>query len=136
MEEYKPQIIENYATFLVQIYKCWTCKQLMVINEPERNSPFPLAIRFDYKTQAKAADLKIRSKVISDGHYICTECAESGKGGFTCYLCKQYKESNKLQESFGDPADYLCTDCYDTTPAKKWDRITSKLFDLHQYDWR
>lgn len=137
MESYKPQIIEGrYATFLVQFLKCPLCQQPMIVEEPERNSPFPMSYKINYESQAHAAGFRIRSKVVSNDKHICTVCAESGKGGFNCYLCKQYKESAKLEQSFGDPPDYLCTDCYATVPAKEWDEIVDRLYDLHQYDFR
>lgn len=135
MEHYKPEIIENYATFLVQLHRCPLCQHSMVVEPPTRNSPFPVYYKIDYEAQAAAAGLKIRSKVTSNDEYICIDCANSGRGGFTCYLCKKYKQSDVIEASFGDPPDHLCKDCYATVPAKNWDEVTRELYKEHQFDF-
>jgi hypothetical protein len=70
-----------------------------------------------------------------DGNTICRSCKDEGRSSFVCYHCKKEHPTNKIEERYGDPAEYLCTDCYTSVPAKEWDELTTKLSNAHRYDW-
>lgn len=75
------------------------------------------------------------TNTLVDDEPICIECEQAGKSDFLCALCKERKRSNKKQESFGDPSEFLCTDCYETKPAKIWDEKVDELVEAHRYDY-
>jgi hypothetical protein len=70
-----------------------------------------------------------------DGKILCEECAAAGKGAFTCALCGESRSLSLEQESFGYPAESLCTPCFETTPAKIWCEKVDKLTEDHRYDF-
>ena len=41
---------------------------------------------------------------------------------------------NKIQDQFGDPSEFLCSDCYETVSAKEWNNIENILIEKHIYD--
>lgn len=137
MEYYKPEIIgSDYALFLVRLERCPECKRYMVVRPRETSDPtFPYYHKLSFDAQAKAANLGIKSRSKIDRHPICEDCETEGKASFVCALCKERKPSSKIQQSFGDPAEYLCSDCYLVVPAEKWDQATDELMQEHKWDY-
>ena len=138
-KDYIPTIINNrYATFLVDIKKCSICNNLMVVKPSQRyfeKNTFPIYYELDFTAQAKRANLHFVSNIKVNDEYICIECAKGGKATFLCVLCNTRKSSNKEKETFGDPPEVLCTDCYETVSAKIWDDKCEQLSAQHRYDF-
>jgi len=97
-------------------------------------SIFPTYHEIDFEHQVKIAAWEIMSDIKVDDKYICQGCADSGKANFLCALCNERKSSNKKQESFGDPPEYLCRDCYESISAKTWDDKEKELSEEHRWD--
>lgn len=120
-----------YAEMLIELEICPICGKPMIL----KRHGFPLYYKINQDAQMKNAEIQYISKSKYNNKYICCECAESGKSKFTCYICKTDKPSDKLHSSFGDPADHLCTDCYETVSAKRWNEIEDNLIEEHRYDF-
>jgi len=137
--EYTPKIInDRYVLFVAQAIKCPICEKLMVKKVPRdyyTQSFFPGYINMNQDAQMNRAGLVYISDVKVDDCNICVECKESGKADFKCDLCGERKPTEKIQESFGYPPDFLCKDCYDTTPAKIWEEKIEQLESDHRYDF-
>jgi hypothetical protein len=138
IENYRPEIIDEsgnvtYVKVLIQVQRCPLCNKYMV--ETSRYGPFPDWFPMSLKEQMKRAGFVERSDIRVDASRICVPCAEAGKADFLCALCKQRKPSSKKKDSFGDPPEYLCTDCYETIPAAKWEQEVERLQDEHEYDF-
>lgn len=136
---YIPKIIDDqYALFLVQLEKCPTCLKKMVsrpqLNHSEFNT-FPYLLFFDFNTQAKNADIVIKSYQTADNNYICEDCSKKGKAYFICSLCNERKTSDKEKEQFGDPREFLCIDCYKSVSAEIWEHKKEELYKRHRYDF-
>ena len=69
-----------------------------------------------------------------DDYFICKECAGKNLADFKCDLCNNRYPSSEIQESFGDPPDFLCKNCYKTQPALVWCEEVADLESLHRYD--
>ena len=138
--EYIPKIIDDrHALFMVALSVCPKCGHKMVA-PPDRyqaqwTDTFPKFNRERFDEQAKRAGLRIKSGVQVDGYHICTVCAEEGKADFLCKLCSQRKPTDKIEKSFGDPSEYLCSDCFKTVTAKEWAKAVKELEDAHRYDF-
>ena len=146
MEPYTPEIIEDgfttYAVMLVEIETCPACERYMVpnISKYHRDNIFPTHTNNDLDAQVRRAGWVFESKMLSymggfEPSYLCVECAESGEAAFVCQLCEEEKESDKAQAWFGDPAEILCTDCFESVPAKQWKRKVDELREAHKYDF-
>lgn len=143
METYKPKIVKEkngsfvYVEMLVEGKYCRTCGKVMIREGAAVMSggSFPNYGKLSIKEQAKNAGLEFMSGVKVDNQEICITCKESGKADFLCRLCNARKSSDKVKETFGDPPEYLCEDCYETVPAKQWDEIVETLRDEHEYDF-
>jgi len=136
--EYVPKIHEQgHELLLVEVLfegkRCPICGKAMVRKYNEFS--FPYGIDSNQDAQMKRAGIVYVSNTKHHGEYICVECEEEGMARFTCALCGKEKKTSKIQEAFGDPTEYLCTDCYETVPAKEWDAKVKKLEDAHQWDW-
>ena len=143
MESYIPKIVKEknggsvYVEILLEGKYCHTCKKVMIKEGSPlmRGGPFPNYHKIGIKEQAANAGLEFMSGIKVDNREICISCKEAGKADFLCRLCNTRKPSDKIKESFGDPPDYLCTDCYEIVPAKQWDEMTDRLRSEHQYDF-
>lgn len=141
MNEYTPKIIEEkyngaYGEMLVELQRCPICQKYMIVNYENRySSTFPHYKNLDFNAQIKAAGWVKKSYAKIDDKYICEVCKESGKASFTCALCAQRHSMDKIQDSFGDPPELLCKNCYEITPAKLWDEKVNTLRDAHKYDF-
>ena len=138
IEDYCPHIIgKQYAEMLVEIGVCSICKNYMIpdYDGQYRRSVFPLYRYLNFDAQVERAGWEKMSSITVDDKYICQKCAESGKADFLCALCNERKPSDKNKESYGDPPEFLCCDCYENVSAKTWEEKTSELYDVHKYDW-
>lgn len=136
--EYTPKIInDKYVLFAAESRKCPLCGKIMIKKVPSyfKNSFFPVWCEMNQDAQMKRANLVYISTTMVDNEYICEECDKGGKANFKCELCGDRKSTNKIQETFGDPPVFLCEDCYETIPAKKWDVKCEQLLDEHRYDF-
>lgn len=124
----------GYARVLIEVCKCPGCSKWMVKKPRTGPEPFPPYFRLQLPVQLERAGILFISQSTDENdNPICTECEAAGKGGFRCALCKQVK--TKAEETFGYPAESLCTDCYETTPAKVWDEKCDQLRNDHQWDF-
>jgi hypothetical protein len=140
MEIFTPKKISSkIATFGVEVRRCSKCNKDMVSDScPSfgfETSTFPTWNQNDFKAQAARGGFVIMSNIKVDDNYICTTCEENGLADFLCAMCKERKPTTKQQESFGDPQEYLCSDCYGKVPAKKWDEKVDDLLKAHRYDF-
>jgi len=139
MENYTPKILNNgeYVEMIIQAEKCPICGKIMIkkVEDNILNSLFPGYKEMNQVAQAKRAGIVFKSYTKVDDKIICEECERSGKADFLCACCNERKTTDKMHESFGDPPDYLCTDCYNTVPAKIWDDKVNELMERHQYDF-
>lgn len=135
MEKYKPNILEDgkYAEMLIEIKKCKICGAFMV-KDLGHHSIFPKYFKINQEAQMKESGLEYSSNVMVDEELICKKCEKEGKATFECVLCGERKHTDKIQESIGYPAEFLCKDCYETKPAKTWDEELSRLYEIHKYD--
>jgi len=140
MENYVPKIIETnkdiaYGTMLVQLAKCAECGKWM-IKRDNRADCFPPYWKLNFEIQVREAGWEIHSYTKKNNKgYICQSCEENGKASFTCNLCEKDYPTTEIQESFGDPSEYLCKSCYKTIPAKKWDKAVNDLVGEHRHDF-
>lgn len=137
--EYTPKRIdEDIMSFAVLVTKCPICGKKMVAKPHAlllRARVFPPFWKNNFTAQAKRAGLVFISHVKVDDEFICNECHEKDLASFLCTGCGERKKTSKEKESFGDPPEYLCEDCYNTMPAKKWDELVEKLHNIHRYDF-
>ena len=137
-EDFVPEVIESgaggcYGIMLVKLNKCPICGKHMLVPVARHQGPFPIAIDFD--AQIKKAGWVRQSIAEVDGRPICQECSAAGKADFLCQLCKERRPTSKIKESFGDPPEFLCQDCYSTVPAEIWDKEVDRLEKEHQWDF-
>lgn len=139
-----PQIIKPFAddrivylAMLIEAEICPICQKIMTRAGKSffNGGNFPNAMSYNFDTQIKNAGVVVMSKIQVDDHCICIECANAGKADFLCALCNIRRPTDQVQESFGEPPEYLCKICYETVPAKQWDMKTSELYSQHQYDF-
>ena len=141
MDKYIPTVVgvrygRTYGVMLVELDNCPKCGKYMVSPEGNRwASPFPIYNEYAFDSQIKAAGWVEKSHVKIDDHVICQECASSGRADFECSLCRKRYPSDQVQESFGDPPEFLCQSCYRTVPAKDWESKVEKLKNSHRYDF-
>ena len=137
MESYIPQIIEEgrYATMLVRLGACHICKKPMVYHPGRRVGTFPPYFKLTFEAQTESAGFVVSSGACVDGQDVCKSCFEAGLVDLLCVLCNQRRASYKAKESFGDPPEYLCIDCYETVTARAWHDAVLKLEGKHRYDF-
>ena len=137
MENYTPKIVENthvvYLEMVIEAKKCHLCKKIML--PKTGRGVFPNYIHMNQDAQMKRAGFVYSTNTEVDGECICIECKDAGKVYILCALCNERKPSDKEQESFGYPPEYLCKDCYETKPAKIWEEKCDELRDSHRYDF-
>src|SRR5579859_7870202 len=140
MIHFTPQVVKDtnaiYVTMLLEVDECPICKKIMMRKENKHfhGGNMPNSFAIDQDTQMKQVGIVFESKTKVDDQYICAECAEAGKADFLCSLCGSRYPTDQVQESFGDPPEHLCKNCYATVPAQQWDKKTSQLYSAHQYD--
>jgi len=135
LDNYTPEVIDGYGKVLVELEKCPLCGKYMVDAKGAKYGLFPKYININIDKQMERAGWVLRSCTKVDDKNICSECTEAGKADFLCTLCKQRKPTDKIKEEIGDPTEYICTDCYETMPAKEWDEKICKIREIHRYDF-
>lgn len=120
------------VNFELGVTACASCDRLMLRHD--KSKLFPMGSR-NQSNQMKEKGIVYQSSCTIDDEPICEECAEQGKGSFTCALCHDKKDTSKKEEAFGDPAEYLCSDCYHTVPASVWGSKYRELSQIHRYDF-
>lgn len=141
LKQYTPEIVYSedniYALMLVELYKCPICLKYMFVspNIPWNKRSFPNWFYIDVDAQLKRAGWEKRSDTKVDDEYICCTCDTKGLADFLCCLCGNRKTTDNKEESFGDPPEHLCTECYNTVPAREWDEKVRKLREQHRYDF-
>jgi len=133
-ENHTPQIDGQWVTFVFRTDTCPVCKANMIESSQWNYSPF-VAGENSFTEQVKRSGLVLRSDVMVENEFICVNCKRDGKADFYCYLCQRRKESCKMKESYGDPAEFLCTDCFSRVSAKVWDNAESELSHKHKNDF-
>ena len=137
METYIPKIhkekCHTYVEMLIEAEECPLCKKVMI--EKATRGIFPYYVAIDQEAQAKKSDIVFKSQTKVDDSNICENCKSEGKADFLCALCNERKTTDKIQESIGDPAEFLCTDCYESVSAKEWSIAKKELYDSHRYDF-
>ncbi len=128
------------AEVLVELRRCGACRRPMVpppvTGIPPRNL-FPYAANIDRDAQRRRAGWELESDArAGDGSPICETCKAGDRARFLCALCHTECLSSEIQERIGDPPDYLCTSCYQTTPASAWDAALATLQKAHCCDYR
>ena len=135
MENYEPDILEGkYARFLLRVSYCPECGRPMVVRPGRARDPFPYYFKLSFEAQVRAGGFCVRSDAIAGNEYICEDCAQAGRAWFHCELCKCKLPTDKIQEQFGDPPEYLCADCYASVSAKEWDEMCDALEAEHKWD--
>ena len=123
---------------LLAVRKCPICHKYMMekIKESDYNNKiFPIFYDLTQTAQIKNAGVVYQSNFKIDNENICIECAESGKASFECALCGERKSSSLQKEAIGDPAEFLCIDCYNNKSAAIWENKVHKLYEKHRYDY-
>jgi len=119
--------------FELKVEECACCKRPMMIKA--NNGLFPYYIGDNQESQMKKQGIVFSSHSKKNNQKICIECEKSGKASFVCALCHENRGSEEVEESFGDPAEYLCKECFSTVSAKVWEEKTDELSRAHRYDF-
>lgn len=64
---------------------------------------------------------------------VCHRCAKLDIASFECIICEKVKKEDRRHESYGDDR-VVCLDCYETIPAKEWDKKIERLEEAWRYD--
>lgn len=134
--KYTPKIHESggYVEMLIKSEKCPCCGKIMIKKDQAGLFPRKWGTN-SQEAQMAEAGLVFWSHVQVDGENICDDCVIFGRADFLCALCGERKNVQKIKESFGDPGEFLCKDCYETAPAKTWIERREYLHEIHEYDF-
>lgn len=136
MTEFKPtKTSKNRALFEVALGTCCKCENDMVASPCAGDLTFSLYRKDNFLPQVARGGFCVQSKIKVDGFYICTDCARNGRADFLCAICLSRHPTNKTKESFGNPQEHLCLDCYSSVPAREWDEKCEELEKAHRYDY-
>ena len=142
MDKFVPIVIDesehsdSIGLMAVALRKCHICSKWMVKSPSTKwHSAFPIYWNLSFDKQLEAAGWVRNSGVNVDGRNICQECADSGKATIICSLCGKVWPANQAEDSFGEPPEYLCQNCYSTISAALWNEKVEELRKAHQYDW-
>jgi hypothetical protein len=135
-KNYIPKIFSDrrYVEMAIEADECPLCDKIM-IKKTSEHGVFPIFITMNQEHQAERAGIVFKSSTQVDDYYICQECEKSGKADFLCALCNERKSSDKVQERVGDPAEFLCKDCYEIVSAKTWEKKLDELHEEHKWDY-
>ena len=137
-DKYTPTLLDDRRGLLVvNLSKCPTCGRWMLDNSAKNTREvFPTAMGDTLADQLKRADWRFTSgTTVGEDDVICEQCASEGRGSFTCQLCGQVRESSLVEERIGDPPEFLCKICYETSSAKAWNEKQDELYKAHRYDF-
>ena len=126
-------MVYNKLKFYLAVYQCPICGKQMMCKD--KNELFPRYVGETQDAQMKEAGIVYISRSKKDDDYICVECEKAGLSSFTCTICEEEKPTSKMQNSFGDPPEYVCLDCYSKIPAKEWDEKIKRIEEAHRYDY-
>jgi hypothetical protein len=141
VDDYTPTVVEGqhgltYGEVLINLVKCPSCGRWMVDKSlDDHYYGFPAYSGLNLRAQMIRADWRFKSDVAIDNKRICEQCAAEGKASFVCSLCGERRDTKMVKESFGDPPEYLCRECYVIVPAAVWDAKVDELQEAHQYDF-
>lgn len=119
--------------FKIKYNICPSCGCKMMLKA--KPGIFPQYFKEDQHSQCRKHGIEFTSKSKIDDDYICETCEKAGKAKFRCSLCGEIRESDKIQITIGDPAEYLCKKCYETVSAKNWEEKNDELEKKHRYDY-
>lgn len=145
----------SVGVMLVTLSKCGHCKKTMVFPPRHQSydfSTFPIWHGNAFTAQVKRAGWVIAAPKPFENNtqgtegqrgdeddcirVICVGCAKAGHATFVCRLCDQKRPTSQRQDSTGswEDRDSLCTPCYETVPAKEWDKMQTLIGEEHRYD--
>lgn len=131
MKPYTPTLYyDRYALMLIEVRRCPICGKWML---PDTRNPFPTAPDASKETQLKNAGWVKEGRCNINGGYPCVECEQSAT--FVCALCGKEQPGSEIEESFGDPPEYLCKTCYGNVSAKDWAEKKAELRESHRWDF-
>ena len=135
-ETYVPIRLGGYGLMLVNLDQCVVCSLPMVRRswDMPHSSPFPPYDPVSLKAQAQRAGWVFAGKLQVNAETICERCERADRARAACYLCKRERKASEVREAIGDPPEYLCTPCYDSVPARVWDRAVKELEEAHRWD--
>jgi hypothetical protein len=127
----------HYGLLLVELQRCSVCGRQMLHRDAKRAQKiFPLYLALTLKAQLNRANWRLASGITDKNNdVICESCAAENLGSFVCVLCGIERPSEAVQQSIGDPPDYLCKICYDSVTARAWERKIDELEKDHRYDY-
>ena len=124
-EEFSAELKHIYGTgqfqLLFNTVNCKLCNKLMMPG-------------WFYKIPKRYRDLFEGVRQSYDNPEYCESCKKSGAYDCQCEICCEVKPSNEMQISIGYPAEYLCKSCFETTSAKKWEKMVEQLEEDHKWD--
>jgi len=122
------------ATMVVYLKPCPTCAKLMIrLSDGGPFQLFPYDLSF--KSQVERAGWVYVSDAEVDEKRICHECKAAGRASFVCAMCKETRRMDQEEESFGEPAERLCSVCFETVTAKVWAAKVRELREDHRWDF-
>ena len=138
VKDYVPTIIDEYASFLIEVETCASCGAKMVSEPIGYSHPFPVWCDLQFKVQAKRAGLVIASNACMDkdsDKRVCMQCKDNDRCTCLCVMCEQQKPVDRIEKSYGFyPPEHLCKDCFETVSAKIWAEWESDLYEKHRWD--
>ena len=136
-ENYTPEILpDGNVKMVIKGEKCSICSKIMVRKVNYYKDPFPLYIEISQESQVRLNDSVVfNSGIEIDYEKFCMECKDSGKITFKCALCGEDHPISDIKEDIGDPAEYLCINCFKTASAEEWEKKIEKLKESHRYDY-
>lgn len=138
LEQFTPDVVDDrYGTMLVELETCKHCKKKIVRGDGgwRDGNPFPHWVGVNFEAQLKRAGWRRGRKTRDDDGWICAACDAAGKDTITCALCREERPTSEIQDSLGDPPDFLCKTCFTTKPAKEWSEAVENLHEAHRYDF-
>jgi len=135
MKPFTPSREGMVGTVQIDVHDCPLCARTMLLVESPARLPFPRWMENTLEKQmARVGWVHAVYSGISS-RYVCSRCVEEGKEILACTLCKKEIPLKLVKESFGDPPEWLCMNCYETVPAKAWDDKCGELTEKHRFDY-
>lgn len=127
----------TYWEFCLELNVCYICRApMMPVKGHQDVALFPRWSENNQRAQMERAGIFAMSGVEDKNHDpICAPCANAGRATIICHLCNAERPSSDVVESIGYPAEYLCRQCYEHVPAKRWEEEKAKLNAAHRYDF-
>ncbi len=121
------------------ITSCAVCRcEMLAVNHDE---PVPALKKLGHArfpenslmAQLGRAEFPFQSRFLAEGKPVCVPCAEAKKARFRCFNCDVERPSDQCHVSIGDTmeADHLCTTCYGTVSAARWESMLRTLITKH-----